>query len=207
MTIIDLIRLHNSRNRRIRGEVREMRGLSPQVQIEKLGSLIHHLCVECAAEFVQAELGKGADSPFSRIEKGVFFHEMLLLNYWVAGHVIADKTSSVVSELMKQYLVSFRHLGQLKRAGDLSHVDERFRAYSEVWDDKGGHMDIFAEKAAEYLCGRLEPAELSRVSFWMIRHTDEFRSKMRDLKTICRIVGVRLKPQKSSASAAAVRPA
>jgi len=161
--------------------------------MEGLGGLVHRLCVEYAADFVQEQLRRGPNSHFSGLDRGRFFHEMLILDYWLADRVVGGKDKSLLGEMQRQYLSSFHHLSGAEGNGDLAHVEERFRAFSDTWDDVTGHQDIFAEKFAEYLFAGDMNFDGPSVAFWVITHACEVDKKVRDFRLICKELGIRTK--------------
>lgn len=193
MGLLGWIRLHNRDNRAIREELQKITNLPDESRIEKLGGLLHHLCVEYAAGFVQEQLRRGKDSQFLELDKGRFFHEMLLLNYWLVDRVMGGKDKTLLNEIQKQYLLSFHHLSGAEAADDLAHVEARFRDFTYTWDDVTGHLDIFAEKFAEYLFAGEKNYHLPSVAFLVITHATDTEKKLRDFKTICRELHIRTK--------------
>lgn len=193
MGLVDWLRQHNKKNRQIRNELKSMLRHSEDVRLERIAPLLHHLCVEYAAAFVQYEQGRGEDSPFCELDKGRFFHELLLLNYWIADRVISDKERALIGEMKKQYLVSFHHLSDAEQNTDLSHIDERFAAYTETWEDKSGHKDFFAEAFARYLFNERKVERFNEILFWVITHAEDVTRNLKDFKTICNQLGIRTK--------------
>lgn len=193
MGILDWIRLRSPENVRFRAEIAKIRDLPEDAHIERLGGLLHHHCVELAAGFVQEELRKGKDSIFAGLDQRHFFHEMLLLNYWLANRTIGGRDGLLLKGMQNQYLVSFHHLSEKEQADDLSHMEERFTAFNNTWDDVTGHQDIFAEKFMEYLVPDVGSHLKNSVGFWVISHAFEANKKFSDIRAICRKLEVRTK--------------
>ncbi|GAB4482437.1 MAG: hypothetical protein OHK006_00840 [Thermodesulfovibrionales bacterium] len=199
MGLIDWIRTRTGDNVHIRADIAKIRDLPGNTQIERMGAFMHHVCVECAARFVQDEQRRGKDSIFAGLDHRHFFHEMLLLNYWLANRMLGGKDGLLLGEMQKHYLVSFHHLSGKEKADDLSHMHERFAAFDDTWDDVTGHQDIFAEKFMSYLVPDVSGHVKNSVGFWIISHAFEARKKFRDIRMICKDLQVRTRiPGKKS---------
>lgn len=203
MGLFSWLRLHNKRNRGVREELLKIKDLPDVARIEKLGGILHHFCVEYAAGFVQEQLRRGKDSQFLELDKGRFFHEMLLLNYWLVDRVMVGKDKTLLDEIRKQYLLSFHHLSGMESPDDLTHLEERFAAFSDTWDDLTGHQDIFAEKFAQYLFAGEKNYHLPSVAFLVITHATDMEQYVMDFKTICRELHIRTKPGKGGTAESA----
>ena len=196
MGLFSWLRLHNKRNRGMREELRKIKAVPEGVRMERLGGVLHHLCVEYAAGFVQEQLRRGKDSQFLELDKGRFFHEMLLLNYWLVDRVMGGRDKTLLNEIQKQYLLSFHHLSGMEGPDDLTHLHERFAAFSDTWDDLTGHLDIFAEKFAQYLFAGEKNYHLPSVAFLVITHATDMEQYVLDFKAICKELHIRTKPGK-----------
>lgn len=145
-----------------------IKGFSKEDMDKSLNSLLYETCVKHAADFVKDELNR-SDSPFSRLSRSKFFHEVMLINFWIIDKTLEEKQKTLQAEIHKKYLEYFR----ISEKGWDDLVSERYKAYYESWDEHSGFHDEFGVKASENIFGRETGIPFARTSFWIITYTDK----------------------------------
>lgn len=146
---------------------------------EELLLAVHDLCVTYASDFVRQERTR-RDSPFVRADSGQFFHEILILNYWLAGTVLRGETPVSRKALSGAYLRS----SHCRSSETDETLVERYKAYSESWDELSGTQDRFAVQAAMRIFRSDQQYAENQVSFWLISHTFETLKRFENVKRL-----------------------
>lgn len=145
---------------------------------KKPGILLLEFCIKHASDFVKEERGKG-DSPFREIPILRFFHEMMMINFWIVDKTLSQGGEILMSEVYSKYLEHF--ISPEKDFEDA--VSVRFRAYNNTWNDHTGHHDEFGIKASQNIFGRGTNIPFPQTSFWIITYADR---TMKTFKKLCK---------------------
>lgn len=157
----------------------------PSDQKEKeFHSILYELAFKDAAAFVYDNVRR-SESPFSKLDRNVFFHEMLIINFWMMRKVFSKYEHDIADKMHFRYF------------GSLSDIDERtatlkpkLKAYNLCWDEYTGHHDEFGLKVGEILFGKETKYPEKNVSFWIITYTDDSIKKYIKLRKQCLEAGL-----------------
>jgi len=89
--------------------------------------------------------------PFKELPKTNFFHEMLVLNFWIFEKLFDDKKRSILDAMYRTYSSSFTWGWESSHKELLDLIGEKHRKYHNNWDELTGHQDLFGEKVTEIL--------------------------------------------------------
>jgi hypothetical protein len=171
--------------------------LPPDERLAQLAVVLHDLCVKRAAGFVE-EQHHLAESPFRDLPKTDFFHEMLVMNFWVFEWLFKGKRQPLTDHIYQHYNASFVWGWESSRKELLDSMRLKFKTYDKSWDDYSGHQDIFAKQAIGIIFGDQNVAGAPQAAFWLITYADR---TMKDFAKIVESVDLILPD-----SAAAVTP-
>lgn len=160
-------------------ELDHLKGLSPEKVQDELGSLLSKICIDLSADFVKSELVR-AESPFGSLDKSDFFHEMLIMNFWIVDKVFSKHMKHLSGIVLARCQVLFPHSGE-----KFALVPDRFRRYYDSWDDHTGHQDLFAQEAGKILFGDTPYME-KQAAFWLIIYADKTVKALKKVRKACR---------------------
>ena len=146
---------------------------------KELHSLFYELAFKDAAAFVYDNLRR-SESPFSNLDRNIFFHEILIINFWMMRKVFSKHMHDIAEKMHVRYF------------GSLADIDERtvalkpkLKAYNLCWDEYTGHHDEFGLKVGEILFGKETKYPEKNVSFWIITYVDDSIKKYKKLRKQC----------------------
>lgn len=175
-------RLLSKEHRQFNRQVNELKALPLEEAYDKAGDMLHQLCIRHAAEFVKSEQVRD-ESPFTVLHEHDFFHEMLIVDLWMADKIFSKKNRPVAESLHKHYEKVFYLSGHADKS--LQALREKFAMYTETWDDYTGHQDDFGLAVAKNLFGSRE-FRTNETSFWIIWHADTMKKKFIDIRRMMR---------------------
>jgi hypothetical protein len=164
-----------------KGQFARLRQLPKDERNAELGIILHERCVKAAAAFVQQELAR-QDSPFKELSKTDFFHEMLVLNFWIFEKLFDDKKRSILDAMYRTYSSSFTWGWESSHKELLDSIQEKHRKYHSNWDELTGHQDLFGEKVTEILFKTKEGVPVTQTSYWIIDYTDKTLKEFQYIK-------------------------
>jgi hypothetical protein len=167
-------------------QVESLLQLSPEDKKIRIGAMLHETCVRNAAEFVQQELGR-KDSPFRTLGKTDFFHEMLILNFWMVDKLF--RKEGVLEAVCRTYSTSFDWGPELCHEELVKSIRERHGQYTATWSDETGFQNAFGEKVTEMLFGKKEGIRVRESSYWIISYTDKTLKGFKQMKKHIKNVG------------------
>jgi hypothetical protein len=169
-------------------QVESLLQLSVEDRNDKIGVLLYDTCVRNAACFVQQELGK-EDSPFRALNKTDFFHEILVLNFWMVNKLFRKET--ILDSLCRTYSKSFDWGLELCREELIKSIGDKHVQYTATWSDETGFQNAFGEQVTEILFGRKVGIRVHESSYWIISHTDRALKGFSQIKKQIRnVVGI-----------------
>jgi len=155
-----------------REQVATLSQLPPDERLAQLGVVLHDLCVKKAARFVE-EQHHLAESPFRDLPKTEFFHEMLVMNFWVFEWLLKGKRQPLMDAVYRHYNASFVWGWESSHKELLESMRAKFKTYDKSWDDYSGHQDIFAKQAIGIIFGDQNVAGALQAAFWLITYADQ----------------------------------
>lgn len=161
-------------------QVDTLRKLSPEDALEGAGDMLHQLCIQKAAEFVKDAQARD-ESPFKDLHEHDFFHEMLIVDLWMADRVFSGKRKPIAESLHKHYEKVFYLSGHADKS--LEEMRRKFEMYDDTWDDLTGHQDEFGLAVSKNLFGSRE-FTATHTSFWIVWHADEMRRTFVDIRKL-----------------------
>jgi len=157
----------------------------PADQREKeLQSMFYETAFKDAAAFVYDGLRR-TESPFSGLERNAFFHEMLIINFWMMRKVFSKYMHDIAEIMHEHYFGSLSDIAERKAA-----LKSKLKAYNLCWDDYTGHHDEFGLKVGEALFGKEAAYPEKTVSFWIITYTDDNIKKYMKIREQCLDAGL-----------------
>jgi len=154
-----------------KGQMAILQRLPPDERRARLGIVLHDICVQTAARFVEEE-HRRTDSPFQDLPKSDLFHEMLVMNFWVTERLFKGKRQELMDHLYGRYHSSFVW-GRGSTAEELMNAMRgKFRTYDESWNDYSGHQDTFARQAIGFIFGDQKSPGAPQAAFWLISYAD-----------------------------------
>ena len=162
-------------------QLARLRQLPKDERNEEIGAILHERCVKAAAGFVQQELAR-QDSPFKELPKTDFFHEMLVLNFWIFEKLFDDKKRSIFDAMYSTYSSSFTWGWESSHKELLDSIREKHRRYHNNWDELTGHQDLFGEKVTGILFKATQGVPVAQTSYWIIDYTDRTLKKFQYIK-------------------------
>ncbi|MCI0469534.1 MAG: hypothetical protein L0Y62_05650 [Nitrospirae bacterium] len=166
-------------------QLKTLQGLTKEQAEKRLGIILHELCVKYAVDFVKEQLNMG-DTPFKGVSKSRFFHEVMLINFWMTDKVLGEKGKAVMDEIVRNYSGAFHISGV---SGD---IPDRFSAYYNSWNEHTGHHDEFGIKASRNIFGRESDIPFAQASFWIISYADKTVKAITEFKKTCAAAGVKI---------------
>jgi hypothetical protein len=181
MTIKHIARRLLSREyRALIRQVDALKALSQEEAYDKAGDMLHQLCIKKAAEFVQEAQARD-ESPFIDLHEHDFFHEMLIVDLWMADRVFSCKRKPIAESLHRHYEKVFYLSGHADKS--LEEMRRKFAMYDETWDDITGHQDDFGLAVSQNLFG--ERAFIAAyTSFWIVWHADEMKKMFVEIRKL-----------------------
>jgi len=157
----------------------------PTEQREKeLQSIFYELAFKDAAAFVYENLRR-SESPFSSLERNAFFHEILIINFWMMQKVFSGYMKGLADKMHMHYFGSLSDISERKDA-----LAPKLKTYNLCWDEYTGHHDEFGLKVGEILFGKEVRYPEKNVSFWIITYTDDSIKKYKKLRKQCLEAGL-----------------
>ncbi|TAN45739.1 MAG: hypothetical protein EPN22_01740 [Nitrospirae bacterium] len=161
-------------------QVEGLKALPVEDAYEKAGDMLHQLCIRKAAEFVKDAQARD-ESPFKDLHEHDFFHEMLIVDLWMADKVFSGKRKAVAESLHKQYERVFYLSGHADKS--LDEMRRKFEMYTDTWCDITGHQDEFGLAVSKNLFGSRE-FKAPYTSFWIVWHADEMRKNFVEIRKL-----------------------
>jgi len=194
MSIVSRIREMIGRERGLpAGDVARLKLLDGPKREAELGVVLHDVCVRYAAGFVKEELGR-AESPFKDLPKSDFFHEMLVLNFWIFEGLFKGGRRGLMEHVYRHYYGSFVWGWESSHKELLESIKRKHRVYENAWDDYSGHQDIFAQQAIGIIFGDREQVAVPQASFWLITYTDKTMKEFAEIgKSVDTLLGKKAK--------------
>jgi hypothetical protein len=146
--------------------------LPPDARLAPLGVALHDICVKKAAGFVE-EQHHLDHSPFKDLPKSDFFHEMLVMNFWILEWLFKGKRPELVDTIFRHYSASFVWGWESGQKELLESMRAKFTTYDKAWDDYSGHQDVFARQAIGIIFKGEQIAAAAQAAFWLITYADE----------------------------------
>ena len=178
-----------------REQVATLSRLPPDERLAQLGVMLHDICVKRAAGFVEEQHHLG-ESPFRDLPKTEFFHEMLVMNFWVFEWLFKGKRQSLTEQLYRHYNASFIWGWESSHKELMDSMRVKFKTYDKSWDDFSGHQDVFARQAVGIIFHGEQIAEARQAAFWIIIFADQ---TMKDFTEIAKSVDLLLEGKAGSA--------
>lgn len=163
------------------GDMERLRSVPAPKREAEVGIVLHDICVKNAADFVKGELGR-TESPFRDLPKSDFFHEMLVLNFWIFEWLFDGKRQGLMEHLYQHYYGSFVWGWESSSKELLESIRRKHRVYENAWDDYSGHQDIFARQAIGIIFGDREDVAVEQAAFWLISYTDRTMKEFAGIK-------------------------
>ena len=164
-----------------KNQIARLRQLPKEERKAELGTILHEQCVKAAADFVQRELAR-KDSPFKDLPKTDFFHEMLVLNFWIFEKLFEGRKRTILDAMYRTYSNSFTWGWESSHKELLESIMEKHSKYHSNWDELTGHQDLFGEKVTEILFKTKEGVPVLQTSYWIIDYTDRTLKKFQYIK-------------------------
>ncbi|MBI4699530.1 MAG: hypothetical protein HY758_11675 [Nitrospirae bacterium] len=175
-------RLLNTRDN-IRAEtLKEIKGLPLEKAQKQLSRYLFDICVENALSFVKEEYSK-AGSPFRGSHRHKLFHEMLAINFWLVDKNFSKASKAIIGEIHNLYNMAYAGSGEyFIEPGSL---EEKYKAYHELWNDVTGHQDLFGSKATKNIFGDAGVIPVEQTCFWIISHAHDSLKTFSEIKKRC----------------------
>lgn len=167
-----------------KADVDRLLALPPDQREQELQALFYELAFKDAAAFVYDSLRR-SESPFSGLERNVFFHEILIMNFWMMQKVFSKYMKGLADKMHTHYFGSLSDINERKAA-----LSPKLKTYSLCWDEFTGHHDEFGLKVGEYLFGKDVSYPEKNVSFWIITYADESIKKYKKARKQCLEAGL-----------------
>lgn len=167
-----------------KADVDRLKTLSSEQKEKELQSILYELAFKDAAAFVYENLRR-SDSPFSKLDRNLFFHEMLIINFWMMRKVFSKYKHDIAEKMHAHYFGSLSDIAEKTAA-----LAPKMKAYNLCWDDYTGHHDEFGLKVGENLFGKDVLYPEKNISFWIITYTDDSIKKYKKLRKQCLEAGL-----------------
>ncbi|MBI5848409.1 MAG: hypothetical protein HZB31_10765 [Nitrospirae bacterium] len=167
-----------------KADIARLSGLQSEEREKELLSICYELAFKDAAAFVYDGLRR-PESPFSVLERNAFFHEMLIINFWMMDKVFSKYMKDLAENMHAHYFGSLSDIEERKTA-----LAPKFKAYYLCWDEYTGHHDEFGLRVGEVLFGKEAVYPEKNVSFWIITYADDSIKKYRKLRAQCLEAGL-----------------
>ena len=138
--------------------------------------MLYEIAFKDAAAFVYDGLRR-PESPFSGLDRNIFFHEILIINFWMMGKVFSKYKKDIAAKMHLHYFGSLADITERNES-----LAPKFKTYYLCWDDYTGHHDEFGLKVGEALFGKEATYPDKTVSFWIITYTDDHLKKYRKIR-------------------------
>ncbi|MBI5074124.1 MAG: hypothetical protein HZB62_02975 [Nitrospirae bacterium] len=167
-----------------KADIARLAALPSDQREQELRSLFYELAFKDAAAFVYDSLRR-SESPFSGLERNAFFHEILIMNFWMMQKVFSKYMKDLAEKMHMHYFGSLSDISERKAA-----LTPKLKAYSLCWDEFTGHHDEFGLKAGEILFGKGSSYPEKNVSFWIITYADDSIKKYKKARKQCLEAGL-----------------
>ena len=167
-----------------KADIGRLAALPPEQREKELQSLFYEFAFKDAAAFVYDNLRR-SESPFSNLDRNVFFHEMLIINFWMMRKVFSKYTHDIAEKMHAHYFGSLSDIAERTAA-----LKPKLKAYNLCWDEFTGHHDEFGLKVGEILFGTEAKYPEKNVSFWIITYTDDSIKKYKKMRKQCLEAGL-----------------
>ncbi len=162
-----------------KADIDRLSALQADQREKELQSMLYEIAFKDAAAFVYDNL-KRSESAFSGLDRNVFFHEILIMNFWMMQKVFSKYMKDLAEKMHMHYFGSLSDISERKTA-----LIPKLKAYSLCWDEYTGHHDEFGLKVGEFLFGKGSSYPEKNVSFWIITYADESIKKYKKAKKQC----------------------
>ncbi len=167
-----------------KADIARLTALPSEQKEKELQSMFYELAFKDAAAFVYDNLRR-SESPFSNLDRNIFFHEMLIINFWMMQKVFSKYKHDIAEKMHVHYFGSLSDIAERKTA-----LTPKFKTYNLCWDDYTGHHDEFGLKVGEILFGKEAIYPEKNVSFWIITYTDDSIKKYIKVRKQCLEAGL-----------------
>jgi hypothetical protein len=168
--------------------IKKLKTVPKEQRRQEFGAIMHDLCVQCAADFVKDEFNKN-DSPFKEIDAARLFHEIVVINYWIADKVMGGEKRILQGELHNNY---FRHFEIEDAHRKEKFLNERYAVYYDNWDDDIGDHKGFGLKAAGHIYGEEKEGLMDQASFWIVFYANDIMKRFFGIKKTCRFMRIKI---------------
>jgi hypothetical protein len=165
-------------------DINRLTAMQPEQREKELQSLLYELAFKDAAAFVYENLRR-SESPFSKLDRNVFFHEMIIINFWMMRKVFSKYMHDIAENMHLHYFGSLSDIAERTTA-----LKPKLKAYNLCWDEHTGHHDEFGLKVGENLFGKDVHYPEKNVSFWIITYTDDSIKKYKKARKQCLDAGL-----------------
>lgn len=165
-------------------DITRLTALPPEQREQELQSVFYELAFKDAAAFVYENLRR-SESPFSKLDRNHFFHEMLIINFWMMRKVFSKYQHDIAEKMHAHYFGSLSDIAERTAA-----LAPKMKVYNLCWDDYTGHHDEFGLKVGEHLFGKDVHYPEKNVSFWIISYTDDNIKKYKKMRKQCLDAGL-----------------
>ena len=167
-----------------KADIGRLAALPPEQKEKELQSLFYELAFKDAAAFVYDNVRR-SESPFSKLDRNIFFHEMLIINFWMMQKIFSKYMHDIAEKMHAHYFGSLSDIAERNAA-----LKPKLKAYNLCWDEFTGHHDEFGLKVGEILFGKEEKYPEKNVSFWIITYTDDSIKKYKKMRKQCLEAGL-----------------
>lgn len=167
-----------------KADISRLTAMQPEQREQELRSVFYELAFKDAAAFVYENLRR-SESSFSRLDRNLFFHEMLIVNFWMMRKVFSKYQHDIAEKMHADYFGSLSDIAEKTAA-----LAPKMKAYNLCWDDYTGHHNEFGLKVGEHLFGKDAQYPDKNVSFWIITYTDDCLKKYKKLRKQCLEAGL-----------------
>jgi len=161
--------------------------------LKELGSVLYEECIRQASTFVNGELRRG-DTPFKGISAAAFFHEMLVVAFWLVDRKAAGGKHLLLNEFHDNYFRFFTAPGTTPEERH-AELMKKYEKYDDAWNDVTGHFDEFGLQVVQNMYGKVEDMKTRERTFWVIRFADDIVKACKPLKKSWKAIG--LAPEKA----------
>ncbi|MBI5632045.1 MAG: hypothetical protein HZA15_00970 [Nitrospirae bacterium] len=167
-----------------KADIDRLSAMPPEQKEQELQSLFYELAFKDAAAFVYDGLSR-SESPFSSLDRNAFFHEILIMNFWMMQKVFSKYIKDLAEKMHMHYFGSLSDIAERKAA-----LKPKLKTYSLCWDEYTGHHDEFGLKVGEILFGKGAAYPEKNVSFWIITYADDSIKKYKKARKQCLEAGL-----------------
>lgn len=167
-----------------KADINRLTAMQPEQREKELHLLLYELAFKDAAAFVYENLRR-SESSFSKLDRNLFFHEMLIVNFWMMQKVFSTYMKDIANKMHLHYFGALSDINERKAA-----LAPKLKAYNLCWDEFTGHHNEFGLKVGEHLFGKDAQYPDKNVSFWIITYTDDCIKKYKNMRKQCLEAGL-----------------